>query len=76
MTTPRPEDIRIAEQEGLAARLGIETSSATYIARTIALMEDNDPSIEVLASAYGLSMSDVREILTTFSEMEPADLAA
>lgn len=76
MTTTRPEDIRIAEQEDLAARLGIEASSATYIARTIALIEDNDPSVAVLATAYGLSMSEVKEILTTFNQVEPADLAA
>lgn len=76
MTTTSPEDKRIAELNDLAERLGIETSSVTYIARTIALNEDNDPSIAVLATAYGLSMRDVKEILTTFNQVEPANLAA
>lgn len=77
MTPTSPEDSRISAQKDLAARLGIEASSATYIARTIELAaEEAEPQIGILAAAYGLSRDDVREISTTFSRMEQAALAA
>ena len=75
MTT---EDTRTNEQADLARKLGIETCSATYIARTLDLASEDEfaAQAEVLAAAYGLGAGDIEQISTVFGQRSTAAAAA
>ncbi|MGK3708652.1 hypothetical protein [Arthrobacter sp. IK3] len=76
-TVTAPDETRINEQRALAGRLGIETSSATYIARTLELLPDAEAAAQatVLASAYELEPGDVTEISKVFGRRRHAAAA-
>lgn len=75
MTT---EESRESQQAELALELGIETSSATYIARTLDLAPDSEftAQLEVLAAAYELRAEDVEQISALYGRRATPEAAA
>lgn len=77
-TAQTTDDTLMNEQTDLARSLGIEHSSATYIARTLDLVDESEfgDQVDVLATAYGLETADVQSISRLFGRRSPARAAA